>query len=180
MVAGKTGTAQKVNPNGKGYVKGAYIASFAGFIPANNPRFVIYVAVDSPKKSIYGSTVAGPVFSRIASYAVRKEGIAPLRNSDRPKMDIKVRDLASRQKEAIQKINDEVAHVSAADLEKMSEVKSAETVPNLLYMTSREVLRRMSGQDVTVKFKGTGLVKNISPEVGEKIPDNKVITVTLE
>lgn len=180
MVAGKTGTAQKVNPNGKGYVKGAYIASFAGFIPANNPRFVIYVAVDSPKKSIYGSTVAGPVFSRIASYAVRKEGIAPLRNSDKPKMDVKIRDLASRQKEAIQKINDEVTHISAADLEKMSEVKSSETVPNLLYMTSREVLRRMSGQDVTVKFRGTGLVKNISPEVGEKIPDNKTITVTLE
>ncbi|MEN0059769.1 MAG: penicillin-binding protein 2, partial [Bdellovibrio sp.] len=44
MVGGKTGTAQKVNPHGRGYLKGAYISSFAGFIPANDPRFVIYVA----------------------------------------------------------------------------------------------------------------------------------------
>ncbi|MBV2169009.1 MAG: penicillin-binding protein 2, partial [Bdellovibrio sp.] len=74
MVGGKTGTAQKVNPNGRGYLKGAYISSFGGFIPANDPKFVIYVAVDSPRKAYYGATVAAPLFSRVASYAVRKEG----------------------------------------------------------------------------------------------------------
>lgn len=76
-VAGKTGTAQKVNPNGRGYLPGVYISSFAGIIPANEPRFVIYVAVDSPVKQYYGSQVAGPLFSRIATFAVRHEGIAP-------------------------------------------------------------------------------------------------------
>jgi len=76
-VAGKTGTAQKVNPKGLGYLPNVYISSFVGMIPANNPRFVIYVAVDSPKKQYYGSQVAAPLFSRIATFAVRHEGLAP-------------------------------------------------------------------------------------------------------
>lgn len=76
-VAGKTGTAQKVNPQGRGYLPNVYISSFVGMIPANNPRFVIYVAVDSPRKQYYGSQVAAPLFSRIATFAVRHEGLAP-------------------------------------------------------------------------------------------------------
>lgn len=77
-VAGKTGTAQKVNPNGRGYLKGGYIASFAGFLPANDPRFVIYISVDHPRKDYYGASVAAPVFSRIAKFAVRRAGLAPV------------------------------------------------------------------------------------------------------
>lgn len=76
-VAGKTGTAQKVNPQGRGYLPNVYISSFVGMIPANYPRFVIYVAVDSPRKQYYGSQVAAPLFSRIATFAVRHEGLAP-------------------------------------------------------------------------------------------------------
>src|SRR5690606_9626374 len=53
-VAGKTGTAQKVDPENGGYLKGAYISSFAGIIPAHNPKYVVYVAVDNPKKKYYG------------------------------------------------------------------------------------------------------------------------------
>ncbi|MES3039008.1 MAG: penicillin-binding protein 2, partial [Bdellovibrionota bacterium] len=78
LVGGKTGTAQKVNPTGRGYIKGGYISSFGGFIPAHDPQFVIYVAIDEPKKGYYGAQLAAPMFSRIASYAVRREGIAPL------------------------------------------------------------------------------------------------------
>ena len=62
-VAGKTGTAQKVNTASTGYLSGAYIASFVGFAPANDPQFVIYIAVDHPKKkSYYGSEVAASCF----------------------------------------------------------------------------------------------------------------------
>jgi len=77
-VAGKTGTAQKVNPNGRGYMKGGYVASFAGFLPANDPKFVIYIAVDHPRKEYYGAAVAAPVFARIAKFAVRRAGLAPV------------------------------------------------------------------------------------------------------
>ncbi len=76
-VAGKTGTAQKVDPNGRGYLKGGYVSSFAGYIPAGNPKYVIYIAVDHPRKDYYGGAVAAPVFARVASFAVRRAGLAP-------------------------------------------------------------------------------------------------------
>ncbi len=65
-VGGKTGTAQKVRVGGIGYEPGKYIASFIGFFPVQSPRVVILVIVDSPSKSIYGSTVAIPIFRKIA------------------------------------------------------------------------------------------------------------------
>lgn len=71
-VAGKTGTSQKVDYVKGGYETGAYLASFAGFLPADNPRFVIYVMVDHPRKGgYYGSEVAAPLFAKIAREAVR-------------------------------------------------------------------------------------------------------------
>jgi cell division protein FtsI (penicillin-binding protein 3) len=77
-VAGKTGTAQKIDSVNGGYLKGEYVSSFAGIIPAQDPQFVIYIAVDQPQKKYYGSEVAAPVFSRVASYLVRKSGSEPV------------------------------------------------------------------------------------------------------
>ena len=75
-VGGKTGTAQKPGPNG-GYLKGQYIASFLGFFPASEPRAVVLVAIDSPKTSIWGSTVAGPVVKDISLAVIDALGLAP-------------------------------------------------------------------------------------------------------
>jgi cell division protein FtsI (penicillin-binding protein 3) len=77
MVAGKTGTAQKVNPKGLGYLPRAYISSFVGFAPVQDPQFVIYVAIDEAKNDYYGSHTAAPLFAKIAQYALRKAEIAP-------------------------------------------------------------------------------------------------------
>ena len=77
FVAGKTGTAQKVDLKNKGYKKGEYITSFAGFIPAQKPKFVIYLMVDGTKSNFYASSLAAPLFSQIASYSVRQAGLSP-------------------------------------------------------------------------------------------------------
>ncbi len=75
-VAGKTGTANKIE-NGK-YVKGKYYASFCGFVPADNPKFVMVITCDEPQgKDQYGGSVAGPVFSRIASRALLYMDVPP-------------------------------------------------------------------------------------------------------
>ncbi len=77
-VAGKTGTAQKF-VNGT-YENRKYVSSFAGFVPADNPAFVLLVAVDEPTENgYYGSAVAAPVFSRIAEKTLRYLQIAPVR-----------------------------------------------------------------------------------------------------
>lgn len=73
-VAGKTGTARKPPYNKPPY---KYIASFAGFSPANNPRLASIVILDEPQGQIYGGTVAAPVFSRIMQSALRVMGIEP-------------------------------------------------------------------------------------------------------
>jgi stage V sporulation protein D (sporulation-specific penicillin-binding protein) len=73
--AGKTGTSQ-IEQNGR-YEPGAYAASFIGMIPYDHPRYVIYVKIDRPIGSYYGSEVAAPVFVRIARAAMLRDGIAP-------------------------------------------------------------------------------------------------------
>jgi cell division protein FtsI/penicillin-binding protein 2 len=75
QVAGKTGTAAK--PDGKGYSKSKYIASFVGIVPASKPRVVILVAVDEPHGNIYGGTVAAPAFAQIARFDMQYLGIPP-------------------------------------------------------------------------------------------------------
>jgi len=75
-VAGKTGTAQKPSPHG-GYSKGKFTAVFAGAVPADDPQLVIAVMVDEPQGSIYGGTVAAPIFRRIAAAALPYLGVSP-------------------------------------------------------------------------------------------------------
>ncbi|MBS1983996.1 MAG: transpeptidase family protein [Bdellovibrionales bacterium] len=71
-VAGKTGTAQRIDFQQGGYEHGAYWSSFSGFVPSRAPRFVIYVMVDKPKKGgYYGGVVAAPVFAKIARAALQ-------------------------------------------------------------------------------------------------------------
>ncbi len=64
-VAGKTGTAQRVDETGH-YNQRMHVASFAGFLPATNPRAVVYVLADTPEGEGWGSQVAGPCFQKIA------------------------------------------------------------------------------------------------------------------
>lgn len=77
-VAGKTGTAQKAIEGGRGYIAGQTIASFIGFLPADNPQLVCLVVVDSPQTDgRWGNTIAGPVFNAICIEAARYLGIPP-------------------------------------------------------------------------------------------------------
>lgn len=79
-IAGKTGTAQKVDPHG-GYEHGKYVVSFSGYMPAEHPQFVALVTLDDAKTKTpelnYGGTVAAPIFSRIAEKAARYLDLEP-------------------------------------------------------------------------------------------------------
>jgi cell division protein FtsI/penicillin-binding protein 2 len=73
-VAGKTGTAQIPDPTHGGYLPGAFVGSFAGFAPAENPVLSAIVVLNNPTP-IYGGSVAAPVFSTIVQYALQHYGI---------------------------------------------------------------------------------------------------------
>lgn len=178
VVAGKTGTAQKVDPNGRGYLKGAYISSFAGFIPANDPEYVIFVAVDHPKKnSYYGSQVAAPVFSRVASYIVRKDGLAPLSLSEKNLIPRVKRELAGEH-DRHDSVFAETAK-TAADILSLQAAAMMDVIPDLSGMTARQVLQKFSGQPVHVQIRGQGTVADVIPAAGTPMVDLKRITVIL-
>jgi cell division protein FtsI (penicillin-binding protein 3)/stage V sporulation protein D (sporulation-specific penicillin-binding protein) len=78
-VAGKTGTAQKIDPKG-GYMSGHYVSSFIGFLPADDPKFVLLVTLDDPTvkgELAFGGRTAAPVFSQIAARAVSYMDLRP-------------------------------------------------------------------------------------------------------
>lgn len=70
-MAGKTGTAQKLDAKNGGYLKGQYIASFCGFGPTEDPRAICLVVLDTPKGTFYGGQVAAPVFKEAMTQIMR-------------------------------------------------------------------------------------------------------------
>src|SRR6202789_453246 len=74
-IAGKTGTAYKFE-NGR-YSANSYVSSFVGFVPAENPKFAIYVSLDDPRGIYWGGYTAGPVFKEVAKRAMAYDLIPP-------------------------------------------------------------------------------------------------------
>ncbi|PKG22132.1 stage V sporulation protein D [Niallia nealsonii] len=78
-VGGKTGTAQKAS--GGKYLENNFIVSFIGFAPANDPKLVVYVAVDNPKGTVqFGGTVAAPIVGKIMGDSLRALGVKEQKN----------------------------------------------------------------------------------------------------
>ena len=76
-LAGKTGTAQKPDPENGGYSEFKFFSSFIGFAPAENPRLMVAVMVDEPTNGYYGGEVAAPAFEKIVSFALPYMKIPP-------------------------------------------------------------------------------------------------------
>lgn len=76
-VAGKTGTAQRANPDTGGYAGGGYVTTFVGFAPADDPQYVVAVDLERPTSSAEGGQVAAPVFRDILRYALTADGVVP-------------------------------------------------------------------------------------------------------
>jgi cell division protein FtsI (penicillin-binding protein 3) len=74
-IAGKTGTARKINATGTDY--SGYISTFVGMAPADNPRLIVEVILDNPKTAIFGGVVAAPVFHDVMSFALESLRIPP-------------------------------------------------------------------------------------------------------
>lgn len=75
-VSGKTGTAQRANPNGGGYIKGSNTANFIGFAPTSDPQVLVYVVIEGTSDG-FGGTTAGPPFREIMKVAFKRLNIPP-------------------------------------------------------------------------------------------------------
>ncbi|MGE3973008.1 MAG: penicillin-binding protein [Bdellovibrionales bacterium] len=164
-VAGKTGTSQKLKEDGT-YSHQSFISSFAGFIPANDPKYVIYIAVDDPKVSYYGSELAAPIFSKIASIAVRRGGLSPTLISQENVLRSGGFTTAN---------NNKIARHVAAQVDAEGAV-----MPSLKGLTLREALSLLQPHGIQVKISGHGRVASMWPEAGQPFTESRKVHLFLE
>ena len=88
--AGKTGTAQKIDPKTRTYSSTKFVASFVGFAPVNNPAVVIIVVIDEPGGAYHGGDVAAPVFRQIAEQILPEMGVIPDTDFKNPELVARV------------------------------------------------------------------------------------------
>jgi cell division protein FtsI (penicillin-binding protein 3) len=81
-IAGKTGTAERVDPRTGRY--SGYTASFIGFAPADKPRYVISVTIQAPQGMHWGGVLGGPVFKEVMSYVLESKRIPPTNTKINP------------------------------------------------------------------------------------------------
>jgi cell division protein FtsI (penicillin-binding protein 3) len=163
-VAGKTGTAWKPDPHGRGYARDALICSFMGFVPSRSPRVALIVAVDEPTKgSRYGGTIAAPAFREMARRilvhlqvppeAGAAVAMAPECRSDPP-----------------------AANVEGLNLPPLCEEPlEGGLMPDVRGLTMREALRRVQRAKVAVRLTvlGSGVATRQDPAPGAPLAEGK-------
>ena len=155
-MAGKTGTCQT-----EYWIEsGRYISSFAGYFPADNPRYSCIVVITKPdkKKGYYGSTVAAPVFKTIAQRIY----------SDTPVVD------------EVQLADDNPVEINKDYDSYYAKVqKGFATIPDVKGMSGMDAISILENMGLKVKFEGSGTVKSQSVQPGQKVAKNEQITLQL-
>ena len=166
--AGKTGTAHKVMETG-GYSRSDYNASFVGFIPARDPQFTILVVIDTPRTSIYGGTVAAPVFRKIAEAALQQRGIAPVSGP--------VTAVAAR---AGRPMEPSTQQVRVSYVPTVVAAGGPMLMPDVRGLSARDALRVLGAVGQTPRMVGTGFVDTQMPLAGTPIDPGGVATIALQ
>jgi len=192
-VAGKTGTAQKVDPIKRSYSEKKCVAFFGGFAPSDSPSIVILVALDEPQGEPYGGIVAAPVFSDVGRWTLSHLNIAPsfppatasvpASQARPPRLSPPERDdggqaergglghdMAGRRNHSYPIERDEEIVVLSPVL--------PGTIPDVKGLGVREVLRKTKRLGLKVIVKGSGLAVEQSPASGTPLGKHRLLTVT--
>jgi cell division protein FtsI/penicillin-binding protein 2 len=192
--AGKTGTAQKIDPNGR-YSHSRFIASFAGFAPAERPALAMVVTIDEPRGHYYGGEVAAPVFRNISEQALRYLAISPDQEitsaqlAKRRKLQSSIPDLAHDQFEPENAAWEgkpaaragavaSSAALPAAEPEAAGSFSEAATieVPDLRGRSMRTAIAELSKLGLQLSAFGSGIVVEQLPAPASKVePGSKVM-----
>lgn len=197
-IAGKSGTAQVAN-NKDGYSKGGqkiYQSSFAGYFPADDPKYSCIVVINDPKGGdYYGSSVAGPVFKQIADYVYAYElGLSEDADLPRRKIENDIPSGTAGRKKDIAKVLDELdilngfaftksEYVEAKPDEDGLELSNREIkkglVPNVRGMGATDAVYLLENNGLRVSVRGRGKVKSQSVKAGSKIQRGQNIVLVL-
>jgi cell division protein FtsI (penicillin-binding protein 3) len=156
-VAGKTGTAQKVDPVTRTYSPTKRIGSFVGFVPADKPKLTIAVIIDEPQGVKYGGVVAAPAFRGIAQNTLAYLKITPNMPTAKAPKQAEEKDVSASEPEP----------VSEGDFE--DTVNEGTVMPNFHGMSMRNVLQVMEKRGINIRLIGSGRATEQSPPPGHAI-----------
>ncbi|MBI4211693.1 MAG: transpeptidase family protein [Deltaproteobacteria bacterium] len=163
-VAGKTGTAQKVDPQRGGYASGKYYSSFIGFAPAEVPRVVVYVAIDEPAgNEYYGGQVAAPAFRKITEEALHSLKV-PAQGSSDPLIAETLSPVEDGVPEELP-----ITEVSEEGRQVRGMGNGKWRMPDFRGLTMRGVLAAMGPAEVDLQMHGSGVAVEQSPSPGTVI-----------
>jgi cell division protein FtsI (penicillin-binding protein 3) len=153
-VAGKTGTAQKVDGQLGGYAEDRYVSGFMGFAPVQDPRMVLLVIIDEPQGTNYGGVVAAPVFKAIMENVLpylhtHPKGTVIVKNETDLSMDL-----------------EQVGTRSFVEDLQVRKGTGREVMPDLAGMPMRVALSRIEGKGLIIKVSGTGRLVEQAPRAG--------------
>lgn len=182
-VAGKTGTAQKAAKNNKGY-SNKRLASFGGIVPADNPRYVIYVMIDEPSTTSYGGVVSAPVFQQVAARTLAYSGYLPDVIFDQTQTDKKISSVnpVQRKKDEIYLAN--LAKYRAAQAKKARQQQKAQAaagiMPDVQGLSLRRAMEACAELGILPSVSGEGsFVVKQDPAPGASLGESTSCTVWL-
>jgi cell division protein FtsI (penicillin-binding protein 3) len=187
--AGKTGTAQKIDPKTHAYSATKYIGSFVGFAPVNNPAVVIIVVIDEPQGSYHGGDVAAPVFREIAEQILPDLSISPdvelkpsttlTAQASRPSpQQIKEEQMQTEAREAtLPKIAARSFSGQTKEVVFAVATKRAALMPDLRGQSVRDVVRMCQQLGLRLEARGEGHAMRQTPEPGAEVDPGLVVRV---
>lgn len=167
-VAGKTGTAQKVDPFLRGYSEEHYISSFMGFAPAEDPKLAVIVVIDEPESNIYGGVVAAPAFKRIVENSLPYLNVYP-----------KGTQIVKNESEFIPK-SEVRGNEPLPEGVKMAKGMGKEVMPDLTGLSMRNAMNRIEGKGLIIKISGNGKVIEQTPRPGAVIERGDICFLKFE
>ncbi len=188
--AGKTGTAQKIDPRTKAYSATKHVASFVGFAPLSNPRVAIIVVIDEPAGAYHGGDVAAPVFREVAELILPGLDVEPdieLKSAPQfiaqvPEDPEKAAKLREEQEKAEQERRATMPTVGnnggrGGEVVYARGTKKAMLMPDLRGRSVRDVARTCQQLGLQVEARGEGKVFKQSPAAGTEINSGQTIYV---
>ena len=187
--AGKTGTAQKVDPRTHAYSATKFIGSFVGFAPVKNPAVVIIVVIDEPLGSYHGGDVAAPVFREIAEQILPELGVTPdvefkpgptliAQTSKSSTTQIKDDSIQTEQREAsLPKIAAQNFNGQASEIVLAVASNRAALMPDLHGQSVRDVARTCAQLGLRLEARGEGHAVRQTPEPGAEVDAGQIVRV---
>ncbi len=166
-VAGKTGTAQKPDLVRGGYSAKKRVASFIGFVSADDPRLVMLVIIDEPEVNVYGGTVAAPAFRNIASASLQRLGVVPDKLTPQPIPAVAMQEASLTR---LERSNDRGVVREERALE----------VPDFIGLSLREAVEKARALKLKVEMRGNGYVIKQSPAAGATWGRGEMLTLNLQ